>query len=280
MYDTKKSKLQKIINNTKEQIQEDNTIRCTGHNNVMTDCNQSVSASSIALRELILYSNLDENIKNNIQTLLQDYGMMFEAEYERLFENIPTIKALLNEDIVNQIEALDCFLVKIPSNNFLFNEIDIMEKVIDKILLKYYRPYSIDKDEYDEIVYNHTSENDICDILKHHYRCLHNPNLKWNQIENNKKYQYQFNLTYKDIKTIVLWARDSGGNLDCFGFCHDGTTMNCVIAYIGEKLGIEYDYHYNFINIDQAQQDEIDIICDEVYSIVCEYMEEFRCSIY
>lgn len=273
MYDFEKRKLQKIVQDTKEQIQEDNTIRCTGHNNIMTDCNQNVSASSIALRELILYSNLDKDIKNNIQTLLQDYGMMFEAEYERLFENISTIKALLDEDIANQIEAME-------KNNFLFNEIDIMEKVIDKILLKYYHPYSINKDEYDEIVYNHTIENDICDILKHHYKCLHNPNLKWNQIENNKKYQYQFNLTYKDIKTIVLWARDSGGNLDCFGFCHDGTTMNCVVAYIGEKLGIEHNYSYNFINLDQAQQDEIGIICDEVYDIVCEYMGEFRCSIY
>ena len=273
MYDFEKRKLQKIVQDTKEQIQEDNTIRCTGHNNIMTDCNQNVSASSIALRELILYSNLDKDIKNNIQTLLQDYGMMFEAEYERLFENISTIKALLDEDIANQIEAME-------KNNFLFNEIEIMEKVIDKILLKYYYPYSINKDEYDEIVYNHTIENDICDILKHHYKCLHNPNLKWNQIENNKQYQYQFNLTYKDIKTIVLWARDSGGNLDCFGFCHDGTTMNCVVAYIGEKLGIEHNYRYNFINLDQAQQDEIGIICDEVYDIVCEYMGEFRCSIY
>ena len=274
MYDfMEQKKIRKIIQSTKEQIQEDGTIRCTGHNNVMTDLNENVSASSIALREFMLYSNLDKDIKNNIQTLLQDYGMMFEAEYERLFENISTIKALLDEDIANQIEAME-------KNNFLFNEIEIMEKVIDKILLKYYYSYNINKDEYDEIVYNHTLENDICDILKHHYKCLHNPNLKWNQIENNKKYQYQFNLTYKDIKTIVLWARDSGGNLDCFGFCHDGTTMNCVVAYIGEKLGIEHNYRYNFINLDQAQQDEIGIICDEVYDIVCEYMGEFRCSIY
>ena len=76
---------------------------------------------------------------------------------------------------------------------------------------------------YDEIIYEHKSNNnDICERLKHHYKCLKNPSLEWN-MKNDK---YDISLTYKDMKIICLMARDSGGNLDCFSFAHDGTTRN------------------------------------------------------
>ena len=66
MYKEQNKYLKELLPPTisKEQIQEDGTIRCTGHNNVMTDLNENVSASSIALREFMLYSNLDKDIKN------------------------------------------------------------------------------------------------------------------------------------------------------------------------------------------------------------------------
>ncbi len=252
------------------QIEKDNTITI---GDGITDCNGRVSEDSIALRELMIYSNLDEEVKEKIQTILLNYGMMFEAEEERLYNCREEIKELLDDSIDKTLWAYEFDLLNIFKPTI--KPISVMEKIISTILKKYYQPFIIPINKYDNIVYNKTN---TCDKLKHHYKCLKDTSLKW-----DKYNKYELTVTYKDIKTIILQARDSGGNMDCFGYAHDGTTENCIVAYVGDILNVEYELGYGwkgFKNTTDQQQKELENICEDLWNIVLSYMSDFYVSIY
>ena len=216
------------------KIQQDNTITI---GNGVTDCNKMVCPESIALRELIIYSNLTEQTKKHIQSILIAYGEMFDINNtkEKLYSIKTDIQKLIEYDFNN-----------ISDNN----AIQIMENIIIPILLnKYYQDFKIPTHQYDEIVYQHNNN-------------------------------FHITVTYKDIKTIVLQARDSGGYLDCFGYAHDGTTMNCVTSFVGDKLHLKYDGYFNFINLNEKETKEINEICEDLWCISCAYMNDFRIELY
>lgn len=255
------------------QIEKDNTITI---GDGITDCNGRVSEDSIALRELMIYSNLDKEVKEKIQTVLLNYGMMFEDEEERLYDCKEIIGELLDDSIEKTIWAYQYDLLNIFKPTI--TPIQIMEKVIEKILIKYYQNYNIPTENYDIIVYEHKSTNNPCDRLKHHYECLHNPSLEWNKLDGNK---YDITVTYKDIKVMILQARDSGGNIDCFGYAHDGTTMNTVVHFVSEKLNIEHKYFtFDYADITEEEKQELEKICEEIYDIIRWNMSDFLVQIY
>ena len=262
--------LKKIIQETQNKIKEDNTI-AIGQN--MTDCNKRVIQSAIALRELIIYSDIDEDDKDIIQDILNNYGMMFENEEERLYTLTEEIAYLLGDDYTTTINAIKTD----PLNIFTHNNIEIMEKIIRKILIKFYRPYSIPTTEYDKIMYKHST--DICDTIRQHHKSLRNPLAKWDAYD-----KYDITVNYRDIKIILLEARDSGGNMDCFNFAHYDTLMNCVVSFVGEKLNIEYELGYGFYNsfknITNEQKDELYNICEDIYSIALNKASDFRIETY
>lgn len=226
LYDAEQYKIKKYQKITEEMIKEDATIICYGQT-VMTDCNDNVSASSIALRELVTYSNIDKNIKDKIYSILTNYGMMFENEYERVFDVLYEIKLLLGDKIAIQVGEM-------KTNNYLFDEIDIMEKIIDKVLLKYWQEYTIPTEKYNQIVYINDKNN--------------------------------IKMTYKDVKRVIFQARDSGGNIDCFGFANQNTMMNCIKAFVNEKVKI-------------TNEKEFEQICEDIYDTIIEY-QDFDIEIY
>lgn len=258
-------KLKEIINEVKQQMKDDECTELIIRDFKLTDCNSNVSQASICLREYLIYSNNEsEEDKDTIQALLIGYGYMFDGDYSHLDQCKDIILQLLGDEYIQKI---------ICAQEIGFNDLEIIEKSIENILLKFYKPYTIPKDKYNTIIFSHRNQStDACATLKHHYKCLHNPSLDWNLKQTN--YQFEFDVTYKDIKAIILHARDSGGHLDCFGYAHDGTTGNCIRAFLGNKFNIPYECGYPIDN------EELEMVAEDLYDIVKYYVDDFYVSIY
>ena len=254
--------IDRCINETKKKMIEDDTIQCYG-DTIMTDCNNKVSPSSIALRELIIYSKLPTTIKDAIHNILVEYGMMLEGELERLFDidMLESIQKLLNNDIAQHIKS-------IKYDNKLFNEIEIVERVIEDVLYQYYTSYSIPTEHYNDIAYEY-EHNNICKQLAHHYKCLKDPSLDWDMQDVSK---YNIQVTYKELKTLALSSRDSGGNMDCFGYAHLDTIENTVRYFVSEKLDIPLNqYGYDFQDPNKELETIVNELSDEVACEVGKY---------
>lgn len=252
------SMMEEIIKN---KMEKDGTILCYGET-LLDDCNNNVCHSSIALRELMIYGNINAYDKANIQSLLNRYGNMIDGDY--------------NKDIIDDIDFLlgkNCadLLKKIWESEIFTPILNVIENMIDLLLLKYYEDYEIPTENYDEIVYSHNVNNSY-DEFNYHLECLKNPSLDW-----NGEYKEDFVVTYKDIKKIIFQARDSGGNLDCFGYAVDTTTMNCVVSFMCEKIeDCEHDGNYFQIkHKDKNREKELKNIAEELYYEVIGYMSEF-----
>ena len=85
-------KLKDIIEETKQLMIKDDTITCYG-DTIMTDCNNRVSPSSIALRELCIYGDIDNS--EQIQEALIRYGTHLDDHYISKY-NIDALFDLLN----------------------------------------------------------------------------------------------------------------------------------------------------------------------------------------
>lgn len=269
-------KLNDIAIETKKKMRKDGRA-IYSKDGRLTDLNENVCEAAIILRELIMYCDwfddegtAEENalIRNQIQALLSDYGLLLDGVGDRFdTEIIWTIEQLLDKEYAQGI----MFAWKELGHNEDF----LVEKALKKILIKYYRDYEIPTDKYDNIVYEHIGVYDICDTLKHHYKCLHNPKLKWDNSN-----QYDIQITFKEMKDIILEARDSGGHLDFAGDCHDGTTINCIVSFLGDKYNIAYNDYYQFCNIDEKRNQELEIITEEIYRLAIKMMPIWRCTLY
>lgn len=259
---------QTIEKTIQDKMKKDDTILCYGKN-LLSDCNDYVSSSSIALREVIIYSDIDLKIKEHIQAVLYNYGLLLDCNNDDAFDKICYhIGQLLGEHNATIIKKA------YESDETL----DSIETMIELLLIEYYQDYTIPTEKYDTIMYQNKIYN-TCDKLKHHYKCLKNPSLDWNKYENN----IELTLTYKDVKKIILESRDSGGHLDCFGYAHDGTTANCITAFVGNQLGIEYEFgcgFNGFIDIDKKQAEKLFNICEDIWSIVIAHMHEYLVELY
>ena len=221
---------------------------------------------SLELRDYIIYSDIDEKIKQAIQKVLCTYGDMEGDSYYKqdLYAITDCIEELLGSNVANIINALN----KDDILNIDIDERIVTLNIINAIYDRYYRPYEIEDDNLDFIIYEHKTS--VCEQLKHHYKCLYDSSLKWD-VSNN---QYNITATAKDVKDIILQARDSGGEMDWFGYAHDGTTMNCVRDFIIKKLKLNHDCMYDF------DDEELNNIAEEIYEIVTESASKYRVTIY
>ena len=135
-------KLKDIIEETKQLMMKDDTITCYG-DTIMTDCNNRVSPSSIALRELCIYGDIDNS--EQIQEALIRYGTHLDDHYISKY-NIDALFDLLNfsEDDI-----------KLFKQQTLFSMEEVANKLIDEILLHYWRRYTIPTTQYHKIVFEY-----------------------------------------------------------------------------------------------------------------------------
>lgn len=254
-----------ILQKTREKMKADNTIICHHKDDILVDCNGYVCPESIALRELMIYGTFDEDFKNKIFNLLMIYSQTLEGDYDQFYDALK---------IVNDVEYSEVDWVessKILLQILHFDQTYILDIAIKEILLERWEDYEIPTEKYDEIIYSHKKRfTNTYERLMYHYECLHDKSLDWNDIDEG--YKYEIELTYKDLKTISLNARDSGGHVDCFGYAHDGTTMNCIHAFISNKYNIPYDEYYNFEN------EELESVCEEVFQLLL--FGEFYITLY
>ena len=237
-------KLKDIIEETKQLMMKDDTITCYG-DTIMTDCNNRVSPSSIALRELCIYGDIDNS--EQIQEALIGYGTHLDDHY------------ISNEAMCN-IDALFDLLnfseddIKLFKQQKLFNMEGLANKLIDEILLHYWRRYTIPTTQYHEIVFEYNFDE-----------------------PNNLNTHY---VSYKDIKKLILQARDSGGHLDCFGYICDNTLRNCIHDFIANQVNVETTYYCRITTDNEALTDTLHEICEELFNVCCEYMSDFKCDLY
>lgn len=255
-----------IIKKTKEKMKKDDTILIRTDNK-LSDMNDMVSEEAIALRELILYGDFDKKFKTDVISLLAYYSSLLEQDDDRYDDMLKIFEEYMSD--INWIEGSK-FCRKCG-----MHKTDVIEMGISKLLLRYWQDYTIPTEKYDKIVYSHINEPvELCDIIKHHYKCLHNNSLDWDL--KSKKYDYEIEVTYKDIKRIILLARDSGGHLDFYGDCHIHTTLNCIASYLSKKLNLPL---FECWDLDDMS-DEINQISDDIYKIVQNYMKDFECQLY
>ena len=236
-------KLKDIIEETKQLMMKDDTITCYG-DTIMTDCNNRVSPSSIALRELCIYGDIDNS--EQIQEALIRYGTHLDDHYISKY-NIDALFDLLNfsEDDI-----------KLFKQQTLFSMEEVANKLIDEILLHYWRRYTIPTTQYHKIVFEY--------------------NL--NEPTNNPFDTYY--VSYKDVKKLILQARDSGGHLDCFGYICDNTLRNCIHDFIANQVNVETTYYCRITTDNEALTDTLHEICEELFNVCCEYMSDFKCDLY
>ena len=236
-------KLKDIIEETKQLMMKDDTITCYG-DTIMTDCNNRVSPSSIALRELCIYGDIDNS--EQIQEALIRYGTHLDDHYISKY-NIDALFDLLNfsEDDI-----------KLFKQQTLFSMEEVANKLIDEILLHYWRRYTIPTTQYHKIVFEY--------------------NL--NEPTNNPFDTYY--VSYKDVKKLILQARDSGGHLDCFGYICDNTLRNCIHDFIANQVNVQTTDYCRITTDNEALTDTLHEICEELFNVCCEYMSDFKCDLY
>ena len=256
--------LETILNKTKEKMKEDGTIICHHKDDILVDCNGNVCPESIALRELMIYGNFDEDFKSKIFSLLIFYSQTFENDYDRFYDALE----IVNDVCYYEIDWVESS--KILLQVLCFDQTYILDIAIKTILLERWQDYEIPTEKYDEIIYSHKKSNNTYERLMYHYKCLHDKNLDWNDFDKGNKYEIE--LTYKDLKIISLNARDSGGQMDCFGYAHDGTTMNCIHSFISYKYDIPLDDYYHF------EDEELENVCEEVFQFLL--LDEFYITLY
>lgn len=236
-------KLKDIIEETKQLMMKDDTITCYG-DTIMTDCNNRVSPSSIALRELCIYGDIDNS--EQIQEALIRYGTHLDDHYISKY-NIDALFDLLNfsEDDI-----------KLFKQQTLFSMEEVANKLIDEILLHYWRRYTIPTTQYHKIVFEY--------------------NL--NEPTNNPFDTYY--VSYKDVKKLILQARDSGGHLDCFGYICDNTLRNCIHDFIANQVNVQTTDYCRITTNNEQLTDQLHEICEELFDVCCIYMSDFKCDIY
>lgn len=236
-------KLKDIIEETKQLMIKDDTITCYG-DTIMTDCNNRVSPSSIALRELCIYGDIDNS--EQIQEALIRYGTHLDDHYISKY-NIDALFDLLNfsEDDI-----------KLFKQQTLFSMEEVANKLIDEILLHYWRRYTIPTTQYHKIVFEY--------------------NL--NEPTNNPFDTYY--VSYKDVKKLILQARDSGGHLDCFGYICDNTLRNCIHDFIANQVNVQTTDYCRITTDNEQLTDQLHEICEELFDVCCIYMSDFKCDIY
>lgn len=236
-------KLKDIIEETKQLMMKDDTITCYG-DTIMTDCNNRVSPSSIALRELCMYGDIDNS--EQIQEALMRYGTHLDDHYISKY-NIDALFDLLNfsEDDI-----------KLFKQQTLFSMEEVANKLIDEILLHYWRRYTIPTTQYHKIVFEY--------------------NL--NEPTNNPFDTYY--VSYKDVKKLILQARDSGGHLDCFGYICDNTLRNCIHDFIANQVNVQTTDYCRITTNNEQLTDQLHEICEELFDVCCIYMSDFKCDIY
>lgn len=236
-------KLKDIIEETKQLMMKDDTITCYG-DTIMTDCNNRVSPSSIALRELCIYGDIDNS--EQIQEALIRYGTHLDDHYISKY-NIDALFDLLSfsEDDI-----------KLFKQQTLFSMEEVANKLIDEILLHYWRRYTIPTTQYHKIVFEY--------------------NL--NEPTNNPFDTYY--VSYKDVKKLILQARDSGGHLDCFGYICDNTLRNCIHDFIANQVNVQTTDYCRIITNNEQLTDQLHEICEELFDVCCIYMSDFKCDIY
>ena len=235
-------KLKDIIEETKQLMMKDDTITCYG-NTIMTDCNNRVSPSAIALRELCIYGDIDNS--EQIQEALIRYGTHLDDHYISKY-NIDALFDLLNfsEDDI-----------KLFKQQTLFSMEEVANKLIDEILLHYWRRYTIPTTQYHEIVFEYSFDK---------------PNNPFDT----------YYVSYKDVKKIILQARDSGGHLDCFGYICDNTLRNCIHDFIANQVNVQTTDYCRITTDNEALTDTLHEICEELFNVCCEYMSDFKCDLY
>ena len=242
--------INEILKYTEDKMLQDKTITCHG-DTILDDCDNWVCKESIALRELMLYGNFDEQTKRDIKSLLDYYVKALDGDDEYLFYAIKIIKKY------------------IPY---------ILELGIKETLLDLWQDYDIPSDTYGDIAYMHENVlDDTCERLRYHYKCLHNRSLDWNAPE---KCFYQVYATNQDIKTIALKARDSGGHFDVFGYAEDEITMNCINDFISEQTGVNTDNCHDFIAPDLEHLEDLSQIAQELLVLVKKEMDKYDISMY
>ena len=236
-------KLKDIIEETKQLMMKDDTITCYG-DTIMTDCNNRVSPSSIALRELCIYGDIDNS--EQIQEALIRYGTHLDDHYISKY-NIDALFDLLNfsEDDI-----------KLFKQQTLFSMEEVANKLIDEILLHYWRRYTIPTTQYHKIVFEY--------------------NL--NEPTNNPFDTYY--VSYKDVKKLILQARDSGGHLDCFGYICDNTLRNCIHDFIANQVNVQTTDYCRITTDNEQLTDQLHEICEELFDVCCIYISDFKCDIY
>lgn len=236
-------KLKDIIEETKQLMMKDDTITCYG-DTIMTDCNNRVSPSSIALRELCIYGDIDNS--EQIQEALIRYGTHLDNHYISKY-NIDALFDLLNFSEDN---------IKLFKQQTLFSMEEVANKLIDEILLHYWRRYTIPTTQYHKIVFEY--------------------NL--NEPTNNPFDTYY--VSYKDVKKLILQARDSGGHLDCFGYICDNTLRNCIHDFIANQVNVQTTDYCRITTNNEQLTDQLHEICEELFDVCCIYMSDFKCDIY
>lgn len=236
-------KLKDIIEETKQLMMKDDTITCYG-DTIMTDCNNRVSPSSIALRELCIYGDIDNS--EQIQEALIRYGTHLDDHYISKY-NIDALFDLLNfskDDI------------KLFKQQTLFSMEEVANKLIDEILLHYWRRYTIPTTQYHKIVFEYNFDKPTNNPFDTYY------------------------VSYKDVKKLILQARDSGGHLDCFGYICDNTLRNCIHDFIANQVNVQTTDYCRITTDNEQLTDQLHEICEELFDVCCIYMSDFKCDIY
>lgn len=257
-------KIEEILQKTEKKLIADNT-----DTPIKSDYNDCVDATAIALRELMIYGDFSSDIKNKMKSILITYGSLFNHDYTNFEQSIEDAELLMPD--INWAEG-----IKFMKHPLCINDKDIFELIIKEILLRYWQDYIIPSSTYDRIEYSHVNEEiNACDSFKHHYKCLKDKSLNWNDL--NQKYEYELEITEKEIKEMALNARDSGGNSDYAGYAHIGTTMNVVCCFLEDKFDLDYEWQWEDKYEDAK---ELHQMADEIYDIVCSAMGEYMIELY